>query len=93
MKTLKTKSDQNTHQNAPNCTILKKFLGEHCSMPPNPPSKAHGEAMRSMSFRDMQISKSDKKILSPPLPNPGYAPASVVTNGVKLLNNYYNYNS
>ena len=35
-------------------------------MPPNPPSKAHGEAMRSMSLRDMQISKSEKKILGPP---------------------------
>ena len=45
-------------------------------MPPNPPSKAHGEAMRSMSLRDMQISKSEKiKFLGPPLPNPGDAPA------------------
>ena len=36
-------------------------------MPPNPPSKAHGFAMRSMSLRDMQISKSEKKkILGPP---------------------------
>ena len=35
-KILKTKSDQNTHQNAPNCTILKIFLGEHA---PKPPSK------------------------------------------------------
>ena len=25
-KILKTKSDKNTHQNAPNCTILKNFL-------------------------------------------------------------------
>ena len=30
-------------------------------MPPNPASKAHGFAMRSMSLRDMQISKSEKK--------------------------------
>ena len=36
-------------------------------MPPNPPSKAHGFAMRSMSHRDMQISKSEKKISWPPL--------------------------
>ena len=43
-------------------------------MPPNPPDKAHGFAMRSMSLRDMQISKSEKKILGPPLPNPGDAP-------------------
>ena len=35
---LKTKSDQNIHQNAPNCTILKK--NSWGSMPPNPPSKA-----------------------------------------------------
>ena len=35
-------------------------------MPPNPPSKAHGFAMRSMSLRDMQIPKSEKKILAPP---------------------------
>ena len=45
-------------------------------MPPNPPSNAHGFAMRSMSLRDMQIPKSEKKIfLAPPLPNPGNAPA------------------
>ena len=43
---------------------FKKFsLG---GMPPNPPSKAHGFAMRIMSLRDMQISKSEKKILGPP---------------------------
>ena len=73
MKILKTKSDQNIHQNAPNCTILKKFLGG--GMPPNPPSKAHGFAMRSMSLRNMQISKSGKKnSWPPPLPNPGDAP-------------------
>ena len=44
-------------------------------MPPNPPNKAHGFAMRSMSLRDMQISKSKKKnSWPPPLPNPGDAP-------------------
>ena len=44
-------------------------------MPPNPPSNAHGFAMRSMSLRDMQILKSEKKISwPPPLPNPGDAP-------------------
>ena len=43
---------------------FKKF--SRGSMPPNPPSKAHGFAMRSMSLRDMQISKSEKKILAPP---------------------------
>ena len=34
----KTKSDQNIHQNAPNYTVLKHFLGEACS---EPHSKAH----------------------------------------------------
>ena len=33
---------------------------------PRTPSKAHGFAMRSMSFRDLQISKSEKNNLSPP---------------------------
>ena len=36
-KFLKTKSDPNIHQNALNCTILKK--NSRGSMPPNPPSK------------------------------------------------------
>ena len=36
-------------------------------MPPNPPSYTHGFAMHSMSFRDMQIPKSEKKnFLAPP---------------------------
>ena len=36
-------------------------------MPPNPPNKAHGFAMRSMSLCDMQIPKSGKKkFLAPP---------------------------
>ena len=42
---------------------LKFFWG---GMPPNPPSKAHGFAMRSMSLRDMQSSKSEKNISCPP---------------------------
>ena len=42
-------------------------------MPPNPPNNAHGFAMRSMSLRDMQTLKSEKKILGPSLPNPGDA--------------------
>ena len=40
-------------------------------MPPDPPSKAHGFAMR-------KISKSEKKFLLPPLPNHGDAPVSTV---------------
>ena len=43
-------------------------------MPPNPPSKAHGFAMRSMSLCDMQIPKSEKKNSWPPPSNPGDAP-------------------
>ena len=62
------------------CTKLhrfkKNFLGEHA---PEPPSNAHGFAMRSMSLRDMQIPKSEKKISwPPPLPNPGDAPAATL---------------
>ena len=57
------------HQIAP---FKKIFSGGHA---PNPSSKAHGFAMRSMSLnRDMQISKPEKKFLPPPLPNPGDAP-------------------
>ena len=49
-------------------------------MPPNPPSNAHGFAMRSMSLRDMQIPKSEKKnSWPPPLPNPGDAPVYMYT--------------
>ena len=62
-KNLKTKSNQYTctHQNAPNCTILKKILGGACPQTP---------------LRHIQISKSKKKFLPPPLPNPGYAPGT-----------------
>ena len=33
-KILKTKSEQNIHQNGPNCTISKKFVGGHAPQPP-----------------------------------------------------------
>ena len=56
-------------------------------MPLNPPSNAHGFAMRSMSLRDMQIPKSEKKnSWPPPLPNPGDAPAMIYN-----VCNYNNY--
>ena len=42
---------------------FKKFT--RGSMPPNPPNNAHGFAMRNMSLRDMQITKSGKKISWP----------------------------
>ena len=61
---LKPKSDQNIHQSAPNCTILKKILG---GMPPNPPTKTHG-------FATCKFPNLKKKIIAPPLPNPGDAP-------------------
>ena len=59
-------------------------------MPPNPPSNAHGFAMRSMSLRDMQIPKSEKKIAwpPPPLPNPGDAPATCIYD-TKLITSLY----
>ena len=73
MKKIKTKSDQNTPNKCTKLHHFKKF--SRGSMPPNPPSNAHGFAMRSMSLRDMQIPKSQKKnFLAPPLPNPGDAP-------------------
>ena len=43
---------------------FKKF--SRGGMPPNPPSKAHGFAMKFPNLK--------KKILGPPLPNPGDAP-------------------
>ena len=33
---MKTKSDKNIHQNAPNCSILKNFLGGACPQTPLP---------------------------------------------------------
>ena len=54
-----TISDPNIHQNAPNCTILKNiFWGRGCPRTPN----------QSAWLRrsDMQIFKSEKKILDPP---------------------------
>ena len=62
---LKTKSDQNIHQNAPNCTILKKFIGGACPRTSLTKLMASpGAACRSL--RDMQIPKSEKKIHAPP---------------------------
>ena len=57
----------------------KKFRG---SMPPNPPTFAH----RCAWLRDMQIHKSEKKILGPPLPNPGDAPAYSKTLSYEISN-------
>ena len=52
-------------------------------MPPNPPSNAHGFAMRSMSLRGMQIPKSEKKNSCPP-------PSQIL--GTPLVVPSHNYN-
>ena len=57
-------------------------------MPPNPDNNGHGFAMRSMSLCDMQILKSEKKILGPPLPNPGDAPVYMRINST-FLSDYH----
>ena len=56
------------HQIVP---LSKIFSGDHV----NSPSKAYRFAMRSMSLRGMQISKSEKNDWpTTSLPNPGYIP-------------------
>ena len=64
-KFLKSKFDPNILQKRTKLHHFKNIFGLAC-MPPNPLSKAHGFAMRSMSLRDMQISKSQNKFLPPP---------------------------
>ena len=60
MVIFKTKSDQNNHQNAPNYTIFKNFLGKHV---PNPIAK------RMERHAKIYIKKKWRLLL-----NPGYAP-------------------
>ena len=72
-KYLKTKSDQNVHQNAPNCTILKKILGGAC--PRTPLAKHMASPCAACRFVTCKFTNL-KKILGPPLPNPGDAPVS-----------------
>ena len=50
LKKIKTKSDKSIPYNTPNCTVLNFFSGEHAPKPP----------MRSTSFQDIQIPKSEK---------------------------------
>ena len=57
-------------------------------MPPNPPSNAHGFAMRSMSLRDMQIPKSEKTILGPPPPKSWGRPCLLSGDGHGFMNCY-----
>ena len=55
-KILKTKFDQNIHENAPNCNILETISVEHAPEPP----------WRCTWLRDMHISKPGK--FCPPSP-------------------------
>ena len=61
-----------THQIAP---FIKIFSG---GMPPNPPSKAHGEPCAACRFATCKFPNLKKKILGPPLPNPGDAPVIAI---------------
>ena len=62
-------------------------------MPPNPPSNAHGFAMRSMLLRDMQIPKSEKKNSWSPPPKswgrPWYYTNNNQQTGFLKLKKYY----
>ena len=49
LKTFLTQNNQNRHQNAPNCSLLKRFLGVTCP-------RTH-----LVKLCDMQISKPEKK--------------------------------
>ena len=69
MKFLKTKSDPNIHQNAPNCTILKKILGGACPRTP----------LAKRMASPCKISNSEKYIFCPPcMPKPGDAPGDLM---------------
>ena len=62
---LKTRSDQNIHQNAPNCTILKNFLGG--LYPRTPLAKRMASpcaACRFVTCKFQNLKK--KKFLAPP---------------------------
>ena len=70
---LKTKCDKNIHQNAPNGTILKNFLGGAC--PRTPLAKCMASPCAACRFATCKFPNlKKKKFLAPPLPNPGDAP-------------------
>ena len=69
---LSKKSDPNIHQNAPNCTIFKNFLGGAC--PRTPLAKRMASPCAACCFATCKFPNLKKKILGPPLPNPGDAP-------------------
>ena len=79
---LKTRSDQNIHQNAPNCTILKNFLGGAC--PRTPLAKRMALPCAACRFVTCKFPNLKKKILGPPPPNPGDAPAHIVSKETNL---------
>ena len=66
---------------------FKKF--SRGSMPPNPPSNAHGFAMRSMSLRDMQTPKSEKKISWPPPPPKSWGRPCFHIRALEKFESYY----
>ena len=68
---LRTKSDPNIHQNAPNCTILKKILGGAC--PRTPITKRMAKPCSACRCATCKF--QNRKKFCPPLPNPGYASA------------------
>ena len=63
---LKTRSDQNIHQNAPNCTILKNFLGGAC--PRTPLAKRMALPCAACRFVTCKFPNLKKKNLAPPPP-------------------------
>ena len=68
---------ENNPQNARNGTIFKNFLGGPC--PQTPLSKARSFAARNMSLRGMYIQNPRNFKVGPPLRNPAYAPAFMLT--------------
>ena len=72
LKKIKTKSDQNTPYNAPNCTVLKNFLGGAC--PRTPLAIRMASPCTACRFATCKFPNLKKKFLGPPLPNPGDAP-------------------
>ena len=61
---LKTRSDQNIHQNAPNCTILKNFLEGAC--PRTPLTQRMASPCAACRFVTCKFPNLKKKILDHP---------------------------
>ena len=72
------KVDENSPQNARNCTISKNFLEGAC--PQTPLAKARSFAARDMPLRGMYIQNPRNFKVGPPtLRNPAYAPEYIHT--------------